>query len=129
MNITALIAIAIVATVMSIILKQYKPEYSMFISIAAGIAMLIVVMAYVSPIFDTIRMLLSRVEQSGEIMAILLKSLGICYLTQIACDSCKDAGETAIAAKLELAGKVAILILALPLFTRLGDVVTNLIEM
>ncbi|NMA79502.1 MAG: stage III sporulation protein AD [Clostridiales bacterium] len=129
MNITALIAIAIVATVMSIILKQYKPEYSMFISIAAGIAMLIVVMAYVSPIFDAIRMLLSRVEQSGEIMAILLKSLGICYLTQIACDSCKDAGETAIAAKLELAGKVAILILALPLFTRLGDVVTNLIEM
>ncbi len=129
MNITALIAIAIVATVMSIILKQYKPEYSMFISIAAGIAMLIVVMAYVSPIFDAIRMLLSRVEQSGEIMAILLKSLGICYLTQIACDSCKDAGESAIAAKLELAGKVAILILALPLFTRLGDVVTNLIEM
>lgn len=128
MNITALIAIAIVATVMSIILKQYKPEYSMFISIAAGIAMLIVVMAYVSPIFDAIRMLLSRVEQSGEIMAILLKSLGICYLTQIACDSCKDAGETAIAAKLELAGKVAILILSLPLFTRLGDVVTKLIE-
>jgi stage III sporulation protein AD len=53
--------------------------------------------------------------------------LAVCYLTQLATDACKDAGETAIAGKLELAGKIAIVILSLPLFNSLVNLITGLI--
>ena len=56
---------------------------------------------------------MAKLPEAGSI---LLKSLGICLITQIACDTCRDIGETAIASRLETAGKAAMLLLILPMF-------------
>lgn len=128
MNVIALIAIALIATVLSIILKQYKPEYGMFISLIVGVIILGVVIASIEPILATMQNLLSKLNVANEFSQTLIKSLGICYVTQLACDSCRDAGETAIASKLELGGKIAILIIALPMFTKLSEIVLGLIN-
>ena len=60
-------------------------------------------------------------------MAVIIKSLGICYITQLAADTCKDAGEGAMAGRIELSGRVAVLILALPMFTALLQIAVGLI--
>ena len=57
-----------------------------------------------------------------------MKSLAVCYITQMASDSCADAGEKSIAAKIELAGKFAIVLLALPVFDRLTEVIKQLLQ-
>ena len=54
------------------------------------------------------------------------QALGVCFITQLASDACKDAGEGAIASKVELAGKVVILLLAMPLFEQIIGVATSL---
>lgn len=128
MNIAAIVAFGLIATFITIIMRQYKPEYAMFISIMTGVFILVIVFAYVSPVIDEMKTLLARVNAGEDFAGILIKALGICYVTQIACDSCKDAGETAIAAKLELAGKIAIVILSLPMFTKLTDIVMGLLS-
>ncbi len=127
MNIIVIASSALIAAVLSVVLKQYKPEYSMFISIAAGVLIFLVVLAVIDPILDFIGELTDKAGLDGIYGEVLIKSLAICYITQLACASCKDAGESAIAGKLQIAGKIAILLIALPMFRSLTEIVTGLI--
>ena len=128
MNIAAIVGLGLIAAVITIIMRQYKPEYAMFVSIMSGVSILLIVFAYISPAIEEMEKLLGHINAETDFSEILIKALGVCYITQIACDSCKDAGETAIAGKLELAGKIAIVILSLPMFTELTDIVLALIS-
>ena len=65
---------------------------------------------------------------SMEYLSVLIKAIGVCYLTQFSADSCRDAGESSLAGKVELAGKIAILISALPLLDSVISLAVNLIE-
>jgi stage III sporulation protein AD len=127
MNLTAIVGAGIIAALLSIILKQYKPEFGMYISLIAGIVILLAVIREVTPVLDTIGELIAAVSLEAVYGAALLKALAICYITQIACDTCRDSGESAIAAKIEMAGKLAIVIVTLPLFRGVVDIVTELI--
>ena len=66
-------------------------------------------------------------ENSLKTGPLLLRALGLCLTTQFACDVCKDAGETAIAARLETAGRAALLLLAMPLFSSLLEQALSLL--
>lgn len=128
MNIVIIASVALIAAVLSIVLKQYKPEYSLFISIGAGILIFLSVLAVIEPILSFIEELTERAGLEGVYGEVLIKSLAICYITQLACDCCKDAGESAIAGKLQIAGKIAVLLIALPMFKSLAEIVAGLIN-
>ena len=127
MNIIAIASSALIAAVLSVVLKQYKPEYSMFISIASGILIFLSVITVIDPILEFIKELTDKAGLDGVYGEALIKSLAVCYITQLACDCCKDAGESAIAGKLQIAGKIAILLIALPMFKSLSEIVTEMI--
>ncbi|MCM1053951.1 MAG: stage III sporulation protein AD [Bacteroides sp.] len=129
MNIVAVASAALIAAVLSIVLKQYKPEYSLFISIASGVLIFLSVIAAIEPIVSFIEELTETAGLEGVYGEVLIKSLAICYITQLACDCCKDAGENAIAGKLQIAGKIAVLLIALPMFKSLVETVTELIDL
>ena len=103
----------ILAAILAVMLKKYNPEYSILISLGAGALLLWMILSKISPAISQIRELISAAGISGEYGVILLKTLGVCFLTQLSADSCRDAGEGALAAKVELAGKLFIVILAL----------------
>jgi stage III sporulation protein AD len=128
MNIISVVGVCIVATAVSILLKQYKPEFSMMVSLGCGVIVFFTVIFSLSPAFDTIQDLMQKVSLDSNYTKVLIKALGICYITQLASDTCKDSGQTAIASKVELAGKVAIILISLPLFTILVDTALNLIN-
>lgn len=123
MDIASIVGFGLIAAVLSILLKQYKPEYAILMSIGAGVVMLMLITVSAAPLFEAVESLLVSSNMPIEYIEILFKSLGICFLTQIACDTCKDAGESAIAAKIELAGRVSVLIISIPLFTKILSVV------
>ncbi len=127
MNIVAIAGIAIIAAILAVMMKQYHREYSIVISIAAGVIILFEVFANLSPAIKQINVLLSSSGLSAEYATILFKALGVCFLTQFAADSCRDAGESALASKTELAGKIAIVILSLPLFESIANTAVGLI--
>ena len=127
MNIIAIAGVAIFAAILAAMLKRYHQEYSIILSIAAGVIILFEMFANISPAIKQISTLLSSAGLSSEYAAILFKALGICFLAQFAADSCRDAGESALASKVELAGKIAIVILSLPLFERIANTAVGLI--
>ena len=121
------IGIGLVGMVFSVLLRQYKPEYAIFVSLAVGILVIWKLCEQLFPIFEQMEKMMSGANLSVEYIGILVKSLGICYLTQLASDACRDAGETAISSKVELAGKVTVLSLGMPLFGKLLEIIKKLI--
>lgn len=128
MNIITIIGIGIVGMVLAVLLKQYKPEYAIGVGLAVGVTVFLVVLVQSLPIFEQIRELFSNINMEFEYTGILFKSLGICFVTQLASDACVDAGQTAIASKIEIAGRVAVLLVSLPLFNVLLSIASKLIN-
>lgn len=126
-DIFAIIGIGLVAAVLAVVLRQYHPEFAMLVSLAAGVVILLRVMDDVLPVVEQVNTIVDRASLPAEYAAVLFKALGICFLTQVACDTCKDAGESAISAKIEMAGKIAVLVVSLPLFTQVLNIVYSLI--
>ena len=127
MEIWAIVGVGIVAAAICILVKQYKPEFAMLVSLCSGILIFTLIMLNLSPVLEQIRSYTARASLDNEYFKVLLKSLGICYLSSIASDTCSDAGQTAIAGKIELAAKVAVVLLALPLFGKIVDYSLDLI--
>ena len=128
MNILSVVGLGLTGALLGIIIRQYKPEFSIYISLTVGIIILGVLIGLISPVLDTITELTDAVNLNDIYGSVLLKALAICYITQLASDCCSDAGEKAIASKLEMAGKIAIVVISLPLFQSLVNVVTELIS-
>lgn len=126
MNIIAFVGAGIICAVLSVVLKQYRPEFSIYISLVTGMIMLGALILVVSPIIESALQLSELSENGFKYSELLLKSLAICYITQLASESCKDAGEGSIANKIDFSGKCAIMLLSTPLFTELVDIVKKL---
>ena len=128
MEIVAIIGLGVLGAVLAVLMKQYKPEYALAVSLLTGVVILAAAVKGMEPVLDQLDALLDATNVPREFIGVLIKSLGICFITQIACDTCRDAGQSAIASKLEIAGKLTILALSLPLFAQLLEVVRALLS-
>ncbi len=128
MEFLSLIGVALTAAVLAVLLRQYKPDYALLIGIGAGVLILIAVITKAQPVFEEISTLMSGAHVNSEYILILIKSLGICFVAQLASDACRDAGESAIASKVELAGKFAVLLIALPLFGQIANLALSMMN-
>ncbi len=127
MNIVTLCGFGILAAVLCVIVRQIKPESAVFVSIAAGIGILAAVVTAAAPSVGAITELAENAGIDGEFTKVLLKALAVCYITTLSADCARDAGESAVAAKLELGGRISIAMLSLPVFVELANMVTRLI--
>jgi stage III sporulation protein AD len=128
MNLTGVIGAALIAAVFTALLRRESSEYAMVLRIAAGILIALEILQAVLPALRQISSLLSAAGVGGEYSGILLRTLGVVFLTQFAADACRDAEERALANKVELAGRVSILVLALPLFARVASIAAALVK-
>ena len=127
MNLIGLVGIALIAAILSIILKKQTPEFSVAISIVAGIFLFSKVMTYLIHVVTNVKGLIASAGISSEYLQIIFKALGICFFTQFSADVCNDAGESALGTKIEFIGKVAVVLVALPLFEDILHVINNLL--
>lgn len=127
MDIISLAGLGIISAVLCVIVRQYRPDAALGVSMACGIIVLAAVMKMLAPSVEVLSALADRAGISGEFTAVLLKALAVCYITQLSADACRDAGESAIASKLELAGRAALVLITLPVFTALAEEITKLL--
>lgn len=127
MNVIGIAGLALVSAVIAVMLRRYNQEYAVVVSITAGVIILVQILANIVPAIRQINSLLTATQLPTEYGIILFKTLGICFLAQFAADSCRDAGESALASKVELAGKLSIVLLALPLFEKIASTALALI--
>lgn len=126
MNIFAIAGAAVAAAAVSSVLRQYNKEYGLYISLAVSVLIFGAVLSAFSPVLGLINMLSEASGADSVYITALMKALAVCYITQLASDCCRDSGETAIAAKIDFAGKIAVLLISVPLFEAILGIVKEL---
>lgn len=127
-EIATIAGIAVAAAGAAILLKQYKPEYAFGISVAAGIIFLLFIVTRAAEIIEEISGFADASGIDSKNYGIVLRCLGVCLVTNAAAETCKDCGQSSIAAKVVIAGKALVLIMALPLFSELMNVIKAILE-
>ena len=127
MEIIKIIGIALIAVIIIIMLKQYRPEYAIFISILSGALILILVMDKLDGIIALIKSIQDKSSINMEFITLLIKITGIAFLSEFAVSICKDSGEGAIASKIEMGTKVIIVSMSIPIISSLLEVITKLL--
>ncbi len=126
MHILQLVGIGLTATVLSAIIRPRVPQFAMLIGILTGTILLTIVVRNMEVVISTLNQLANAAHVDKGFMATILKIIGIAYIVEFAAQVARDAQEGALAGKIELAGKVGIVILAIPIIT---DVVQSLVKL
>ena len=114
-------AILAIAAFLTVLLRQYRPEIALGLSVLAGVGVTVFFVGMLSNPLKTASDWLKKGGVDHEMITLMLKALGICLLTQTTADVCRDAGNVSLATRAELAGKVALLVLILPVFVQMVD--------
>ena len=112
-------SIGLICAVLSLAVRSYRPEFSVYISIACGLLLFVTVLTQLESVMSYVSQLFDRAGSARVYFPVLLKVLGIAYITEFAAQVCRDAGENGIASKVEMAGKILIFYVSLPVFTSL----------
>ena len=127
MEIIKIIGIALIALIIIIMLKQYRPEYAIFISILTGVLILFLVMDRLTGIINLIESIQSKFSINTQFIALLIKISGIAFLSEFAVSICKDSGEAAIASKIELGSKIIIISMSIPIISSLLEIILKIL--
>ncbi len=127
MDIIAIAAMCITACIACKAIEQGSGEIKTVLTIAAVILVGAKAISGFGEVSSVIRELFLQAEMDEQYLTIIFKGIGICYVTQLACDCCRDCGENALATQLELAGKAAMIIISLPLFRAVIGIVEALL--
>ena len=126
-EIIKIIGIGLVALVIIIILKQYKPEYAIYVSIIAGILILFFAIEKLTGIIELLQSISNKTYINQQFLGILLKITGIAFLAEFAVSVCSDAGEKAIASKIEIGSKVIIITMSMPIIKSLLELIMEIL--
>lgn len=129
MNILKIAGITVAACFAAVLLRRERPEQAVAVSLLGGAVILAVVISALSPVLREIQALVHTATGTAAYTNVIFRALGICLLTQLAADTCRDAGEAALAAKTELAGKGLLLGVSLPLFRQLLSLAVGWMQM
>lgn len=122
------IGLAFAGVMLALLLGQQRSEYSLYIALIVGVLIFLYLSEYLQKAVDLLQEMGTGTGLSQGSLGILLKVMGIAYLSEFASQMCKDAGHTAIAMKVELAGKLMILISGIPIFTSLTELILSLLQ-
>ena len=124
----AAMGLLICAGILALMLRGQRPEMALCLSLAVGVVVLLMLLGHIAPLLSSLDRMLQDSAIPSQYMRAVLKATGICLLTQLTADTCRDAGETALAGKAELVGRVLLLLLSLPLFEDMLALVTTLAQ-
>jgi len=126
-EIIKIIGIGLIALVIVVILKQYRPEYTIYVSIIAGVLILFLAMEKLSGIINLLQSISDKTYINKQFLGILLKITGIAIITEFAVSICADAGEKAIASKIEIGSKVIIIAMSIPIISSLLELIIEIL--
>jgi stage III sporulation protein AD len=122
-----IVGLALIVTVISVVLKQSRPEIALQLTILAGTSIFILVMNKIKVIVELLQNLADQANISSYYLLIVLKIVGVAYLAEFGAQICRDAGEGALAGKIELAAKVGVIVLAIPIIVAITESLVRLV--
>ena len=128
MTVCKIVGIGIIGTVLAVLVKQYRPELAAAVSIITSFVILLACVPCLSAVIASVKSISEQAGIKSQNIEIVFKIIGISYICKFASDICKDAGETSISGKIELGGKIVILLLSMPIIYSLLETINNMIN-
>lgn len=127
MDAMQIVGIGLVATISIVVIKEVKPEFAILISIATGIVIFFMILDKLHYVVQVLNDLSKHANVDFIYFSTILKIMGIAYVVEFGAQVSRDANEESIATKIELAGKVIILVLAMPILLSLMDLIVKIL--
>ena len=129
MEIFKIIGVAFVTAISAILLKSTKPELSFAVTVTGVIVILMFVVDMLQNTVNILSTIASITGIENGLIKILLKIVGVGYLTDFSAGILNDFGSNAVADKVILGGKLTILILSLPIIESVLKLMSGFLEL
>lgn len=126
-DVIKIIGIGLIGLILIIILKQYRPEFGIYISLISGALIIYIALDKIANVIELLKSICQKSGVNSSFLEILIKMTGIAFLAEFAISICKDAGEGAIASKIELGSKAIIISMSIPIIYNLLEVILKIL--
>lgn len=127
MDIISISVIAITGVVISLVLKQSRPEFVPVISLICIVIIFSFGISKINSIIEIVKNMKKYVNIKEKYVVYIIKIIGISYISEFTSDLCKDAGQNAMAVQVEIFGKISILVISMPVILALMETVSNML--
>lgn len=126
MDMIVICGAAIMTAVLAVMLRQQSPHSALLLSLASGAVIILSILKHMPDVLSGVQSLLSDSGIDMQSVAVLLKVVGICFVTEFTCDCVTEAGLLSLSTNISFAGKILVLLTALPLFQNILTIITSL---
>lgn len=126
MEIIKIVAFAFIALSVTLVFRNEKKEIAVLISLVVGVVIFLFMLSKITAVIELLQKLALKANVDFVYMTTVFKILGIAYLASFCSEICRDSGESNIASKVEFAGKILILVLAIPILMGVLDSILKL---
>lgn len=122
-----IIVVVLICALISVLLKTYKPEIAIFFILAVSLFVLFYLVAELEEVVDVLKIFGEKAQIPTAYIGILLKMVGISYITEFASSLCKDAGQGTLGTNIETMARVSMLILSIPVLRSILDFIEEIL--
>ena len=128
MNLIAVSLAAVIVVLIAIKIKDMDSGYGVILSMAGCVMVMYFVVSRFRQIVDYIDRITAYISVNITYIDVILKMIGLAYVCQFSSDLCRDAGYNAIASQVEMAGKISLILLSMPVLMSVIDLVVKIVE-
>jgi len=126
-EIIQIVGLGLITTFLALVVKEQKPIFAFLLTVFAGVVIFIFLIDQIYLIVTMLQKIAVNANINMVYVQTILKIIGIAYIVEFGAQIAKDAGQGAIASKIELAGKVFILVMAIPIITAIIETVIGIL--
>ena len=115
MDILKIISFILISLFLYLLFKDKRSDLAVLILLVSGVMVFIYSIGQINEIIKFLKNIAEKAEIDGLYLGVILKIIGIAYISSFCSEICKDSGASSLASKVELSGKLFILILAIPI--------------
>ncbi|MEX2104865.1 MAG: stage III sporulation protein AD [Bacilli bacterium] len=127
MEIIQIVGLGLIATILTLLIKEQKPHFAFLLATSTGIIIFLFLITKISSVIQVLERLAVQADINYVFLETILKIIGIAYIAEFGAQITRDAGQGAIAAKIELAGKILIMVMAIPIITVIIQTIMQLL--
>ena len=127
MELLRVVGVGLVGVLFATMLRRDKPEWHLLILVATGVIVLVIVFSSMTTVINAFGELLSSTGVDNALFSGVLKIVGVGYLTEYAASVCSDSGAQSVGEKVQLAGKITVFLMGLPIVTALVRTISQLL--
>lgn len=127
MDIIQVVGIGLITAVLVITIKEQQPLFAFLLATFVGVAIFLGLIGEISKVIRLLENIANKANIHIVYLETILKIIGIAYIAEFGAQITRDAGQSSIAAKIELAGKILIMVMAIPIITVLVETIMQLL--